>query len=384
MKKKFDIGSDELLLPNGQRGYLRRNVSAFGVSDPEYVKWATKRLEAVPRVAAQFDLMKKTEVEVAKFANPETYRPTQRFPIPMGIGLGPQQAMIGQRIMPEFIGGPDDRGYYPIYGREAFYVDPLGNKLGPTGTVKRLDVKVTFGTVQTYQRAIEVFTEDREQEMAAAVLNLAIDSYKLDVAQRSLAAEKEADIASAVLSTGNYAAGHYETLAASDQWSHKDSTPVEAFWDKRRTLFRKNLVDPDLFAMGGETESTLMVNKQILALSSVARTGAGRPSAPVTRDFLAALFQIEIAVGNAATLSTIDSAADPTQVWDDFAGLYITGANATIAPRWGLTVVRTGYPLLVPYRDDRPGIGGNVFKWADCWNPKVTKTNAAYLWLDTK
>lgn len=384
MKKKLDLGSDELLLPNGQTGYFRRNVSAFGVHDPEYVKWATERLKGIPRVAAQFDLMKKTEVEVAQFANPETYRPTQRFPVPLGIGLGPQQAMIGPRIMPEFMGGPDNRGYYPIYGREAFYVDPKGNKIGPESTVKRLDVKLTFGTVETFQRALEVFTEDREQEMAAAVLNISIDSYKLDVAQRSLAAEKEADIASTVLTTGNYASGHQETLTASDQWSHKDSTPIEAFWLKRRTVFTKNLVDTDLFAMGGDTEQTLMTNKEILAVSSAARTGQNRPSAPVSRDFLAALFQIEIAVGNAATLSVIDSSGDPTQIWGDFAGLYITGMGATVAPRWGVTVVRNGYPLLVPYRDDRPGIGGNVYKWADCWNPKVTKTNAGYLWLDTK
>lgn len=379
------IRPDSIKLPNKAMGYFRRMPTGIKVQDPHYFAWATERLKKIPEVAAQFDLMKKTEAEAHEFAGLPNFQPTKRYAVPMGIGSGPQQAMIGTRIMPEFMGGPDEQGYYPVYGREGFYVDPKGNKVGIGGTVKRLDVKLSFGTVDTQPRAIEVLTEDREASIAAAVLNIQLDSYKLDVAQKSLAAEKESDIADTVLATGSYAsASFYETLAGSDQWTHDDSEPIGAFWTARRMLFVENLADPDLFAMGGATEAALMMNKQILSMSAIAKTGQGRPSAPVTRDFLAALFQIEIAVGNAASLAEIDdTTSTPTQIWGDFAGLYCTGPNAVVAPRFGVTVGREGYPSLLPYRDNTVGVAGaNVFKWADCWKPKVTKSNAGYLWLD--
>lgn len=367
----------------GFNGYFRDQVTPFRVSDPDYVKWATERLKKLPEIASQFDSMKKVQHET--FAGLPNFQPPSRYPVPMGIGLGPQQALIGNRILPKFVGGPDERGYYPIYGRESFFVDPKGNTVGIGGDVKRLDVKIEFGTVQTEMKAIEVLTEEREKSLAAAVLNIQIDAYKLDVAQKSLALEEEAAIATTVLNTGNYAAGFSETLTSTNQWSHKDSEPVNAVWEARRKVFLKTFQEPDIFAMGGDTMAVLAVNKQIQALSIAARTGQGRTGVPITPDFLAAVFQTEIIVGDAAKIATMDNTVDPSLIWSDFAGLYCTGQNQIVAPRYGVNVTREGYPSLLPYRDDRVGTkGATVYKWADSWYPVVTKNNAGYLWLDTK
>lgn len=380
MKKATYTPAETVKLPNGQLGYFRRQSPGFRVQDPDYVKWATKALSQIPEIAGQLDLMKKVEARLAGMPN---FVAPRRFPVPMGISLGPQQAMIGNRIFPRFSSGPDEKGYYPKYGSEGLFVDPKGSKLVMGEGVKRMDVKIEFGEVKTEIKGREVLTENREQSTAAAVLNINLEAYKLDRAQASLAAEEENDYATLALNTASYASGFSETCVGPTQWSHKDSMPVNVFWQRRREVFLKTLQDPDLFAMGGDTEATLMVNPQILNFANIAKTGTGR-AVPVTRDFLAALFQIELAVGNAAMTPALNSSADPTQIWDDFAGIYCTGPNSIVAPRFGVSVSREGYPDLLPYRDDRVGTGANVLKWMDSWYPVVTKNNAGYLWKDTK
>lgn len=380
--KKTDLRpSQGITLPNGKLGYFRDAVTpGFRVSDPDYVKWATSRLSQIPEFAAQTDLMKKVEAKLAGFGS---FAAPKRFPISMGMSLGPQQEMIGARIFRKFASGPDEQGYYPKYGKEGFFVDPKGSNITLGQDVRRMDVKIEFGTVKTKIKGREVLTENREQDLASAVLNLNLEAYKLDRAQASLAAEEENDYATIALDSTQYETGYSKTLTAGEQWSHKDSKPVEEFWQRRRQLFLANLVDPDLFAMGGDTEATLMTNAQILNFANIAKTGTGR-AVPVTRDFLAALFQIEIAVGNAAMTQDLDSTDDPTQIWGDFAGLYCTGPTAIVAPRFGISCYREGYPDLLPYRDDRVGTGANVLKWMDSWNPIVLSNKAGFLWEDTK
>lgn len=372
--------AETVKLPNGHLGYFRRQPSAVVAHDPEYVKWATERLSRIPEFTRQTDLMKKVEAELAGLPN---FQPTRPFRVNMGISLGPQQAMIGTRIFPKFSSGPDERGWYPKNGSEGLFVDPKGSTINIGQDVRRMDVKIEFGEVDTAIKGREVLTENRENTTAAQVLGINIEAYKLDRAQASLAAEEENDYATVALDSSKYAAGFSETLAAGTQWSHKDSMPVNEFWRRRRQVFLKTLADPDLFAMGGDTEATLMVNAQILSYSNIAKTGLGR-AVPVTRDFLIALFQIDIAVGNAAMTPDLDATDDPTQIWGDFAGLYCTGPNSVIAPRFAISCFRDGYPDLLPYRDDRVGTGANVLKWMDSWKPIVTKSNAGFLWLDTK
>ncbi len=380
MKKTTFQPGQSMKLPNGHLGYFRRPNAGFRVQDPDYVKWVTERLSKIPEIAGHLDLMKKAE---AALAGLPSFSPPKRFPVPMAVSVGPQQAMIGTQIFPKFSSGPDEKGYYPIYGKEGFFVEPEGSTLNVGQTVRRMDVRIKFGEVTTKVKGIEVLTENREVSAASAALNLNIEAYKLDRAQASLAAEEEADYAAVALDATKYAAGFSETLATTTQWSHASSQPVNAFWAARRAIFLKTLQDPDLFAMGGDTEATLMVNAQIRSYANTANTGTGR-AVPVTRDFLAALFQIAIAVGNAAKTVELDSEDDPTQIWGDFAGLYCTGQGAIVAPRFAISCFREGFPDLLPYRDDRVGTGANVLKWTDSWQPIVTKSNAAYLWLDTK
>lgn len=362
---------------------MKPNIVSKGNTEPTfdpYLRPPVQLTEADPGMVKFFAERLAKNPEIAKLIGPEAfatiteYQPNSRTVLGTGIGYA-QGGFIGSVLLPEYVGGADEKADYPVFGKELFYKENTTLNLG--ARPKRLDINLSFNTVKLNVHAAEVATDKREIPLSGS-LPVGIEAFKSNVLRTQIKNEKESEQADLLRTTGNYAAGYSETLSGTSQWSDgANAKPIAAVFAKRQKVFKATRRMPDTFWMGPDVLTALATNDSVRATAYAG--GIAATAAPVSMEALAAIFRMSLVVGDAG-ISTSPT-GDPTDLWGNDAGILWVGRGEVIAPRFGITLTSEGYPSVQLYDDDTVGPkGASVEKYADGWNVIALVNKAGYLW----
>lgn len=371
------------------KGYFKKSPYTTTPVDPELATHMAKKLAGWGQLN---DYVKSPEARdaIVNFAALPAFQPTTAYQLGTGVGFV-QAPMIGDMLLPTWIGGANEQASYPIFGGEKFVADKSKIALG--AKPRRIDITLNWQNV-----LVEVFTlettTDRRELSASGLLPISLDSYKLDVLKQQLINEREVAQAAFVTDASKYASGNKATLSGSATdgtapWSDPNGLPVDNVYKAKAKMRKsKSRALPDTFWMGDDVFQSLSFNAQIKELVKYSGTkfdiGTGVPASAI-----ASLFNLRLVIGGAGVTPFAGGA--PVDVWGTFAGLMNCAPGQLLAPRFGLTVGLSGYPLTDSYED--PTIGPKramVQKYADAWSLELTTpftngvkdatSTAGYLW----
>jgi hypothetical protein len=371
------------------KGYFKKSPTAITAVDPELAQFMAKKLAGWGQLN---DYVKSPEAReaIVNFASLPAMQPTSAYQLGTGVGFV-QAPVIGDLLLPPWVGGANEQASYAVFGGEKFVSD--NSLIALAAKPRRVDVTLNWTNVKLDVFTLEVATDRRELD-AAGLLPISLDSYKLDVLKQQLVNEREKAQAAFILNANNYASTNKATLAGSGTdgtapWSDPNGYPIDNVY-KAKAKMRKSKTRrlPDTFWMGDDVFQALSFNAQIKELVKYSGTkfdiGTGVPASAI-----AALFNLRIVIGGAGT--TPFAGGTPTDVWSNYAGLLVVAPGEVITPRFGITVTSAGYPLTGAYEDKTVGPkGGTVQKYADAWSlelttpftngVKDTTSTAGYLW----
>ena len=289
-------------------------------------------------------------------------------------------------LIPDFVGGADEKASYPIGGNEAFVLGD-SSKVGPQGKVKTVDIAMEWAQVTTDVYAYDAIINTREQAAAGGVGIDAI-AYKADVLRKKLALEKEQAIATLLLATGSYGSGaNYNALSGTTAWNKTGGKAVTDLVTARDAVRKyARTLENAVAWFGPQAWLDFTLNAEVRTL--VQYTSGANPSnfaikATIQPDLISAILGIPVVIGNMGKATS--AATDPTtDVWTDSAGIVLTGGNDAFGMRFALNVMAQGFPATTQWFDEDYGAkGANKVKQADSWKLTVVKNTAAYLISDT-
>lgn len=357
--------------------------------DPDKVRFVQERIAGgaapssiVPesaQVAAQIALGKASKDTAQRFAGLVNYQPGTKGTMPMGLGYV-QAARIGSLVLPEWQ-SPKEKASYPVTGTEKLVTND--KKVGINGSVDEIDGAITWPTLELGGYGAKVYIDDREREEAAGNMppGMTIDAWKLDMVQTSTETLKERHQATFVKATGNYASGsHYTTLSGSTQWSHASGVPIDDIAGKRRTVTKASLGDVDLFWLTEDSFTAIRKNPQVIA--AVQYTGTRElPGTMISAGTLVALFNMNIAIAGARGATAPGGTV--SEFWGQDAGILCTGGGNPMNVRFGITVTKTGWPVVLIDREPNRGLkGSDKVQYADEWGIQSIKNSAGFLWIN--
>jgi hypothetical protein len=373
------------------KGYFKKSPYTVTPVDPELATSMAKKLANWGQLN---DYVKSPEAReaIVNFASLPAFQPTSAYQLGTGVGFV-QAPMIGDLLLPTWIGGANEQASYPIFGGEKFVADKSKIALG--AKPRRIDITLNWQNVTVDVFTLETST-DRREINAAGLLPISLDSYKLDVLKQQLINEREVAQAAFVTDATKYAANNKATLAGNvadgtAPWSASNGLPLDNVYKAKAKMRKsKSRAIPDTFWMGDDVFQSLSFNAQIKELVKYQGTkfdiGTGVPASAI-----AALFNMRLVIGGAGVTPFAGGA--PVDVWGTFAGLMNCAPGQLLAPRFGLTVGLSGYPSTDAYEDKTIGPkGGTVQKYADAWSLELTApftngvkdstTTAGFLWTN--
>lgn len=307
------------------------------------------------------------------------YQPSTRAALPGGVGYS-QSPFIATTLLPEVLASPDglEQASYPTWGKEAFFV--ADDIVAISAQPKATDLAVSWTNTTLDVHAKEAAIDEREMAAANAV-NINIVSQKTELCRTQVETRREYLGANLLTTTSNYASSsHYETLGGTGQWSHASSAPIAAIINKaefiRSTIGRR----PNFLWLSPTAFKALRFHASITDL--IKYTGQkGSPGAPASIETLAALFNMNVVVGDAVYTSSMGGAF--SDVWNDCAGLVYVESPDIVSPKFGMCLTSAGYPQVMQYRDDKRGArGSEVVRYIDAYKFVVALSSAGYLWSD--
>lgn len=296
-----------------------------------------------------------------------------------GIGYM-QSGFIGSELLPEIIASPDgqEQASYPVFGKEFFF--SADDVIAVSGAVKRSDLALTWTSETLDVHGKQAYVDAREQRAASAV-GIDIAAQKVDLVRTQVQTRKEALAAALLTATASYAsASYYATLSGTTQWSHASSTPLTVIEAKKEVIRAAIGVRPNALWLSPTAYAALRFNPQIIGIVNGGATKQN-PAAPVGADVLAAIFGLNVFVGDAIQTTTVGGAS--SDIWSDAAGLLYVGGNDLMSPKFGATFTAGGYPKVDSYRDETQGAeGSDVYRYSEAYKHIVTLNTAGFLWLD--
>ncbi|MDP2317459.1 MAG: hypothetical protein Q8P41_31535 [Pseudomonadota bacterium] len=317
-----------------------------------------------------------TDVQLAAVGS---YLPPQKEIAPLALGYV-QGVPIGSLVIPEFT-SLKRKAAIPSFGAEKFAVND--KPIGTGGSVDDVDTSISWLETAIEAYGGKTYVDDDERDEAAGNLppGISVEGVKLDRLVTSYDTLKEKHQATFARNTANYAtspSNFFDTLAATTQWTHADSTPVTDWARARRKIQKYGLTDVDLGWLSGDAATALRMNPQILA--AVKWTGE-KPGNMVPIDFLVALFGMNLAV--ASMVASAYPGETPSELWGQDAGMVATGRGQVLGRRFAATATHAKYPYESVERDgDRGGRGSDRIRHSDAWGLKSLATNAGYLFIN--
>ncbi len=313
-----------------------------------------------------------------RFAALVNFQPGARTTLPMGLGFF-QAPFIGTEMLPEFVGGPDERAAWPAYGLEKFDGSTKAVAIGATPAESDLLVTWNVVNLSVYARTINI---DRRSRAASVTLPEGLDTTAAENVRTQVETGKEQAIATFFNTTANYTdSSFYTTLAGTTQWSHANGLPLTNIPNAMAHVRKAVRTWPDLLALSADAFIALRRNPQIL--SAVQYTGTlARPGQMVPIETIIALFGMSVVVGEAGG-GVLPDGSDVADVWGQDAYIVVTGSGKTVAPRFGALITAGGYPKVRMWpREDRGANGADAITFSDAWNPFSVHKSAAYHWIN--
>ncbi|MDE0697854.1 MAG: hypothetical protein OXH76_18695 [Boseongicola sp.] len=194
---------------------------------------------------------------------------------------------------------------------------------------------------------------------------------------------REQRVAKLVFDESNYLAGYKKTLATSNQWSHANSSPIQAIID----AIEKPLVRPNTLVLGQQTWTKLRQHGDIL--NAVNKSGAGRDqeSGLAGRRAVADLFELDdVLVGRVQT-QTNNRGQTPSYdyLWGKHAALLAVNPNMLSMQTAMPTFCFTAEAMPVEMRSYMEGgrgvgAGSHVIKVSESCKEVVAWGAAGYFW----
>lgn len=301
-----------------------------------------------------------------RFTSITSIQPTAPTMMPGGVGWK-QMPFIGGVLAPAVPSGRDMRLVWAEYGDYALVVDD--DTVAFNGDVKPADASMTLHTesVKAHGRSVTI-GNDEARVAAASGINLV--AIKSGIPKRLVDLRREVLTATFFQTLSNYFdATHYETLAGTDQWSHKDSDPITKLRSYSRVVRAACGAKPNYLGLGYTAAEGLCWNESILALLKTANTlGNG---IPVTLQVVATLLNTNVVAGEA--IYKDQPGGSSIDVWGDNAHLVYVGGAGLEDPKFAMTAESPDYPKVVPMTSDKGLEGGqklnygDVYKTYSCW-----------------
>jgi hypothetical protein len=307
----------------------------------------------------------------------------------MGIDSA-QGDYAADEILSVFVAGPDNKGYYPYYGKEKFQL--ITSVTGQNAIANRSDFTPKHIPVETEEHFHEVSVTDTERAVGA-FMPVGADTIKMQLLRSQLDLEKEAGQLAMIADTTKYASGF--TLDASantnlHRFSNPNADPVNDITDWIEVVRKGCRQIPDTVATSWGPIVKLRRHPAIRDAIKYGGT-ADKPAAMVSLAALSELFGIRFVIGSAGWASPFGAALD--DIWASrttAAGAIFwvgcTGAGRVLAQRFGITVSKAGFPKFSPYIDPRvSSTQATVYKYALAWKPHLVDnvgdgtSNAAFL-----
>jgi hypothetical protein len=191
--------------------------------------------------------------------------------------------------------------------------------------------------------------------------------------------EREKQCADLATNAALYAAENKATLSAGTQWSHADSTPINAVATAREAVRAKIGVRPNTMVVGPKVATALSINPQILARLRGGTGADQRNKAPASLDEIAQVLGVERVIEGGSIWHSGTAFAD---VWGTFAMLAYTTPRSMQemgSPSFGYTYQLQGYPVA-----EEPYYDRNTKTWyfpvTDARQPVLTGADAGFLW----
>jgi len=319
-----------------------------------------------------------TEFVKQTAASLSNFQPTTRSTMG-GVGYM-QSGFIGTELLPEIIASPDgqEQASYPVFGKEFFF--SADDVVAISGQVKRTDLAISWTKATLDVHSKHAYLDAREQRAAQSV-GLDIAGQKVDLIRTQVQTRKEALAASLLTTDGTYSsATYYGTLSGTTQWSHASSAPLTAIEAKKEVVRAAIGVRPNALWLSPTAYAALRFNAQVITIVNGGATKQS-PAAPVGADVLAAIFGLNVFVGDAIYTTAVGGAS--SDIWNDCAGLLYVGGAELMSPKFGATFTSAGYPKVDQFRDETQGAeGSDVFRYSECYKHICTLNTAGYLWHD--
>ena len=242
------------------------------------------------------------------------------------------------------------------------------------------------GTYRVKDRGLRVFVPKQSTQFADAPFEVRRRSAM--ILADTLELMQEITVAATLSTSGNYQSGYSSTISTStDKWDNPASDPIDQIRQGKRKLLRGNGTKVKL-VMGVDVFIALQKHPKILAsIYGRASTSAGATPLSVTKELLAALFQVdEVVVGEAKYNSANDGATIVlADVWSGFAALVVVvdapsalnTAGFGYQLRLGQVAMKTQFiPDLLPGID-----GGEHCKVTHSTDEFITSAYGAYGFL---
>lgn len=285
-----------------------------------------------------------------------------------------QAEMVIDRLLPGFPVGPNEQGWVPRFGKEAFHYED--DSIAVDGEVPRFQLANTFDLIAVTVHGQETPLDERIRS-AAQAMGLPLAVLAAEFARQRVLLGKEIKGATFLTTAGNYTSS--ETV--STKWSDfVNSDPLQYIVDKRETQRQAGRKRPDTFFCGAQVAQKLQFHPKVTALASYTATQSS-PAAPATLDMIAAVLGMNVVVSEAGASSKVGGTV--SDIYGKHAGILVVGdpSNA-LQPRFGYMARSTGYPRSLTYFDQKAGaLGSNVSRFLDCYEPQSGMKEAGYLFL---
>lgn len=230
----------------------------------------------------------------------------------------------------------------------------------PKTESKEVDWGVGTASYGVEEYALHVLISDRERENADPPFNLDLDGTQ--VVTDLLMNAKEDRVATLLTTTGTYATGNSETLAAADQWNNANSDPIGDVNDAHLVIKNGSLRMANTMILGFQVYHRLKVNAQILARMGNANLGV------VTADVLKLLFDVkELLIGSAQKATSNPGQTVTTG--------YMWGKNAILA--YIDPTIRTTKGMTLGYQPSTQGMITSRFRVDSKKSDKIEVSHTA-------
>lgn len=258
----------------------------------------------------------------------------------------------------------------------------------PGGPTKQVDIKFEAATYQVDQYAVEVPIPRELIREADESRRLQVGNY-LDVSRIAMATASEVldidfevEAATLATTTGSYASGHVQALAAGTKWSASTGTPVTDVRAGSEVIRKKIGKRPNFLLLSPDAEQSATTNPEVK--SYLPSTAMG----PANLQQLQTIFNVpNIVIGDAVWE---DAAGVGQDVWGNNAILaYVpnmggSGGDISLAePAFGFTSVLEGHPFAeTPWYD--PGRKSWIYGATYERRPSISFNTAAFLFQNPK